>query len=98
MLNLKSKSKKKKKKIRGGLVDQVALHDCLKDNQIYAAGLDVTTPEPLPLTSPLLNLSNCLILPHVGSATIETREKMAMLAVDNLFAGLSSRKIPHSVL
>lgn len=58
---------------RGGVVNQSDLYDALKEKKIAAAGLDVTTPEPLPLNSPLLSLPNCVILPHIGSATIETR-------------------------
>lgn len=82
---------------RGGLVDQAALYDALSNNTIYAAGLDVTTPEPLPIDSPLLALANCLVLPHIGSASIETRHKMGLIAADNLLAGLSEQTIPYQV-
>jgi len=82
---------------RGGLVNQTDLFDALSSGTIKSAGLDVTTPEPLPLTSPLLKLDNCVILPHIGSATQETREAMAMIASDNLIAGVKSAKLPCEV-
>ena len=59
---------------RGEVVDQDALHEALREGEIFAAGLDVTTPEPLPTDSPLLDLPNCVILPHIGSATVHARE------------------------
>ncbi len=74
---------------RGGLVQQDDLYQALKTRAIYAAGLDVTTPEPLPSDSPLLTLDNCLVLPHIASASIRTRSKMADIAVSNLLAGLT---------
>lgn len=73
---------------RGGLVQQDDLYHALNSRVIYAAGLDVTTPEPLPADSPLLKLDNCLVLPHIASASIRTRDKMARIAVENLRAGL----------
>lgn len=82
---------------RGGVVDQTALYNALKSNQIFAAALDVTDPEPLPMDSPLLELENCLIVPHLGSATKKTRDKMAILAAENLLAGLSGRELPNCV-
>jgi lactate dehydrogenase-like 2-hydroxyacid dehydrogenase len=86
---------------RGPIVDQDALVDALKNNVIAGAGLDVTTPEPLPLDHPLLSpeLSHkVVILPHIGSATYKTRATMALMAADNLIAGLYNRPIPHPVL
>lgn len=74
---------------RGGLVDQEALYTVLKENRIFAAGIDVTTPEPLPIDHPLFTLDNCVVLPHIGSASIRTREKMANLAVENLLQGIT---------
>lgn len=82
---------------RGGLIDQDALYNALKDGTIWGAGLDVTDPEPLPDDSRLRTLPRCLILPHIGSATIETRQAMADIAVDNLLAGLHGRPLPHEV-
>ena len=82
---------------RGGLVDTMALHDALKTQIISAAALDVTDPEPLPAKHPLLSLSNCLVVPHIGSATVATRTKMAMMAVENLSAGLRGTPMPHCV-
>ena len=80
---------------RGGVVDQDALVEALRSGQILAAGLDVFTPEPLPPDHPLLALPNVVALPHIGSASIATRIKMAQMAVDNLLAGLAGRRLPH---
>ena len=82
---------------RGPVVDQAALYEALKAKQIFAAGLDVTDPEPLPLTSPLLTLENCVIVPHIGSASERTRDDMARLAAENLIAGLKGERLPHCV-
>lgn len=82
---------------RGGVVDQEALYQALKEGVIAGAGLDVTTPEPLPTDHPLLSLPNCVILPHIGSATIATRLKMAQMAADNLLAGVQGRSLPTEV-
>jgi lactate dehydrogenase-like 2-hydroxyacid dehydrogenase len=82
---------------RGGLVDQDALYAALRAGAIAAAGLDVTTPEPLPTDHPLLGLPNCVVLPHIGSASRATRTRMALLAADNLLAGLAGRPLPHAV-
>lgn len=73
---------------RGGLVNQDDLLQALKNGTIYGAGLDVTTPEPLPTDSPLLELDNCVVLPHIASASVRTRNKMAAIAIENLIAGL----------
>lgn len=80
---------------RGGALDQTALYDALKSNRIFAAALDVTDPEPLPMTSPLLELENCLIVPHLGSASKRTRDQMSLLAAQNLIAGLKGERLPH---
>ncbi len=79
---------------RGGVVDQDALLDALKSGTIRAAGLDVTTPEPLPPDHPLLSLPNVVVLPHIGSASLATRLKMADMTVDNLLAGLRGERLP----
>jgi glyoxylate reductase len=83
---------------RGPIVDTNALLDALTEGKIAAAGLDVTDPEPLPLTHPLYELSNCLITPHIASAGAATRAKMAHMAVDNLLAGLHGKPLPHPVM
>ena len=82
---------------RGGVVDQDALHVALTSGQIFAAGLDVTEPEPLPLSSALRGLSNCVILPHIASGTVASRNAMAEIAADNLLAGLEGRPLRHEV-
>lgn len=69
---------------RGGIVDEAALFNALSQGAIWAAGLDVFEKEPLDLNSPLLKLPNLVVLPHIGSASIATRTKMAALAADNL--------------
>ncbi len=80
---------------RGSEVDTEALYNALATGQIMAAGLDVTDPEPLPPMHPLYTLSNCLILPHIGSANVSTRRKMAEMTCDNLIAGLYGKKLPY---
>ena len=82
---------------RGGVVDQVALYEVLKAKNIFAAALDVTDPEPLPMDSPLLELENCLIVPHLGSASQHTRDMMSYLAAENLIAGLKGERLPNCV-
>ncbi|XP_075980053.1 glyoxylate reductase/hydroxypyruvate reductase [Anticarsia gemmatalis] len=79
---------------RGGTVDQNALIEALQNNTIRAAGLDVTTPEPLPLDSPLFKLKNCVILPHIGSASIEARNTMSELTAQNILGALNGSKMP----
>lgn len=80
---------------RGGVLDQAALYHALKSEQIFAAALDVTDPEPLPMDSPLLELENCLIVPHLGSASKKTRDMMSLLAAQNLVAGLKGERLPN---
>ena len=82
---------------RGPIHDQEALHAALKTQQIFAAGLDVTQPEPMDVTDPLLSLPNCIVLPHIGSATIQTRRTMAAIAADNILLGLEGRPLRCSV-
>lgn len=75
---------------RGKIVDEAALIDALQQGVIRGAGLDVFEKEPLPADSPLLSLSNVVALPHIGSATHETRYAMVRCAVDNLIAALNN--------
>jgi glyoxylate reductase len=82
---------------RGAVVDKEALTEALAAKRIFAAALDVTDPEPLPRDHPLLKLDNVIITPHLGSATEETRRRMAELSVENLFAGLEGRELPFRV-
>lgn len=82
---------------RGPVVDQAALLRALRGGQIAAAGLDVTDPEPLPPDHPLLDLPNVVVLPHIGSASIKTRSRMAEMAADNLLAGLRGERLPNCV-
>jgi lactate dehydrogenase-like 2-hydroxyacid dehydrogenase len=80
---------------RGPVVDTAALVHALSEGWIQAAGLDVTDPEPLPPDHPLYQLPNCLVLPHIGSATWNTRRRMAELAAENILAGLAGRPLPY---
>ena len=80
---------------RGAIVDQVALAAALRAGALGAAALDVTDPEPLPAGDPLLQTPNLIVLPHVGSATVATRERMTAMAVDNLLAALAGEPMPH---
>lgn len=82
---------------RGGVVDQVALFEALRDGHIGGAGLDVTDPEPISRDDPLLRLDTCLIVPHVASATTESRARMSVLACSNILAVLEGREPPHAV-
>jgi glyoxylate reductase len=82
---------------RGPVVDPAALYEALKTRQIFAAALDVTEPEPIPLESPLLELDNVIITPHIASASQATRDKMARMAAENLLAGLRGERLPNCV-
>ncbi|HDT6545368.1 TPA: glyoxylate/hydroxypyruvate reductase GhrB [Kluyvera ascorbata] len=76
---------------RGPVVDEKALISALRNGDIHAAGLDVFEQEPLPASSPLLKMPNVVALPHIGSATHETRYNMAACAVDNLIDALQGK-------
>jgi glyoxylate reductase len=78
---------------RGPLVDQRALYDALKSGTIFAAGLDVTDPEPPETNDPLLRLPNVIIAPHIASATVGTRDAMAEICAANLIAGLTGQPL-----
>ena len=82
---------------RGPVVDQDALYEALVAGEIAGAALDVTVPEPIPADHPLLTLDNCLIMPHVASATYDTRMKMAMMCVENVLAGIAGDWPPYCV-
>jgi len=82
---------------RGPVVEMAALTEALQQRRIYAAALDVTDPEPLPRDHPLLAQSNLVIAPHLGSATEQTRQKMAEISVENLLRGLAGQPLLHQV-
>ena len=82
---------------RGAVVDQDALLRVLQEERIAGAAIDVTDPEPLPRDHPLLRLENLVITPHLGTGTVQTRERMARMARENLLAGLVGRPLPYPV-
>ncbi len=82
---------------RGGLVQEEDLANALRTGELWGAGLDVTNPEPMAADNPLLNLENVCILPHIGSATVETRDNMALMAASNLLAAIKGEKMPQTI-
>ncbi|CAH1776437.1 unnamed protein product, partial [Owenia fusiformis] len=82
---------------RGGVVNHDDLYDALKSGEIWGAGLDVTVPEPLPTDSPLLSLNNCVVLPHIASATEDTRSDMSELTARNILAAMNGESMPAQV-
>jgi glyoxylate reductase len=82
---------------RGPVVDPVALAAALRGGTIAAAALDVTDPEPISPDDPLLQLPNCLVVPHIASATRATRGRMAAMAAANLIAGVRGESLPTPV-
>ncbi len=82
---------------RGPIVDHQALYRALAEGWIAGAGLDVTEPEPLPADHPLLTLPNCLVVPHIGSASVATRTRMATLAAENILAVLAGHTPPTPI-
>jgi lactate dehydrogenase-like 2-hydroxyacid dehydrogenase len=82
---------------RGPVVDQAALADALERDVIYAAALDVTDPEPIPMDDRLVGRDDCLIVPHIASASRATRGKMAAMAAANLLAGVRGQPLPTEV-
>ncbi|WP_400261015.1 2-hydroxyacid dehydrogenase [Sphingobacterium sp. SG20118] len=80
---------------RGGLHQEQDLYDALTNGHIWGAGLDVTNPEPMSSDNPLLSLPNVAILPHIGSATVEARTSMAMMAAHNLISVANQREMPQ---
>ncbi|GJJ78115.1 glyoxylate/hydroxypyruvate reductase [Entomortierella parvispora] len=79
---------------RGGIVDQSGLIRALKENRLGSVGLDVTVPEPLPSDSELLSFPNCIVLPHIGSGTLETRTAMSEIAIENVLCGMKGERLP----
>jgi len=82
---------------RGPIVDNMALYDALRTGKIGYAALDVTEPEPIPVDHPLLTLENIVVVPHIASASVATRTKMALMAAENLIAGLKGEMPPNPV-
>ncbi|OES46091.1 2-hydroxyacid dehydrogenase [Domibacillus iocasae] len=82
---------------RGTNVDETALFEALKSKEIWAAGLDVFEEEPVSTSHPLLTLPNVTVLPHIGSASVATRTKMALIAAENLIAGIENKELPFEV-
>ncbi|XP_069131203.1 glyoxylate reductase/hydroxypyruvate reductase-like [Argopecten irradians] len=82
---------------RGVLVNQEDLYEALTTGQIFGAGLDATTPEPISKDHPLVKLDNCVILPHIGSSTTATRNNMAVLTAKNIIAGLKGDPLVQCV-
>jgi glyoxylate reductase len=80
---------------RGGIVDEAALIDALRRGALAGAALDVFAREPISPTDPLLEAPNLVLTPHIGSASLATRTRMADLAIDNLLAGLEGRALPR---
>ncbi len=82
---------------RGPVVDTDALVTALREGTIGGAALDVTDPEPLPADHPLIELPNAIVVPHIASATVATRDRMAQMAARNLLAGIRGQRPPHIV-
>ncbi len=82
---------------RGGIHNEKDLTKALHTGTIWGAGLDVTNPEPMKADNPLLTMPNVAVLPHIGTATIETRNAMAIIAAQNIIAGLNGKRIPYPV-
>jgi glyoxylate reductase len=80
---------------RGHVVDQVALYTALFDRTIAYAGIDVTEKEPISANDPLLTLDNLVIAPHIASGSLQARTKMALMAAENLLAGLRGERLPN---
>lgn len=82
---------------RGGIHNEQDLIKALSEKLIWGAGLDVTNPEPMDKNNPLLNMESVAILPHIGSATEETRDAMALLIAENIISGLKDEKLPYPI-
>jgi glyoxylate reductase len=77
--------------------DQEAVLAALRSGHLHAAATDVTYPEPLPRDHDLLGEERLVLLPHLGSATRQTRDAMSQMSVTNLIAGLEGRDVPHRI-
>ena len=98
LINDEALSKMKKNSIlvnaaRGPIVDHKALYNALSPGEIAGAGLDVTDPDPIPLDDPLLTLDNCVIVPHIASASVKTRYEMSRISATNLLNGIKGEKL-----
>lgn len=82
---------------RGPVVEMDALVEALREGRIAGAALDVTDPEPLPADHPLVSMPNCIVVPHIASASAVTRGKMAEIAARNLIAGLKGEPLPNGL-
>ena len=82
---------------RGSVHNEEDLIDALQQSKIWGAGLDVTNPEPMQPTNPLLNMPNVTVLPHIGSATVEARNGMSRLAAENIISFYKHGIIPNFV-
>jgi phosphoglycerate dehydrogenase-like enzyme len=82
---------------RGVIHNEEDLTEALRNGTIWGAGLDVTNPEPMLPGNPLLNMPNVAVLPHIGSATKQAREAMAVIAAKNVIAGLQGKPLPYPV-
>jgi lactate dehydrogenase-like 2-hydroxyacid dehydrogenase len=82
---------------RGAMHNENDLIEALQNGTIWGAGLDVTNPEPMKKDNPLLTMPNAAVLPHIGSATVETRNAMASIAAENIIAGLNGKRLPFPV-
>jgi lactate dehydrogenase-like 2-hydroxyacid dehydrogenase len=82
---------------RGAIHNEPDLIAALQKRTIWGAGLDVTDPEPMHSDNPLLRMPNVAVLPHIGSATVETRNAMAVIAAQNVIAGLKGQRLPFAV-
>ena len=82
---------------RGSVHNETDLIEALKTGTIWGAGLDVTNPEPMLPDNPLLEMENVIVLPHIGSANVETRDKMAKLAAQNIIEFYKNNRVPHLI-
>ena len=82
---------------RGAMLDHMALYEAIRAKKITGAALDVFDPEPIPQNHPLLGLPNVIITPHIASASINTRRKMAKMTIENTLAGLKGERLPYCV-
>ena len=82
---------------RGSVHNEMDLIEALRAGRIWGAGLDVTNPEPMQPDNPLLQMENVSVVPHIGSATIEAREKMAIIAAENIIEYYKSKRVSHIV-